>query len=139
MENELVVEFITRNYAPQPAISIEWEGYGFNTSSSVPLKKTTRSAAREPKAKFSQLLIIAQGFVTKQFLTKKNRPVKIASFNAQLIEVGIPKLYLTAIKEALEDQGFINIETRKAEAGKSSKMVTLLKGGPVPELEDEEF
>jgi hypothetical protein len=121
LENELVVEFITRNHIPQNPISIEWEGYGFNTSSSVPLKRTTRSAAREPRATLMTSVTMVKEKLSRLAMTE----MRMSLLNTTLDELGLPLRIQGAVKEQLIDEGVLEVYWSKGTKGKTVKMVKI--------------
>lgn len=124
VEDGLVVEFVTRNYASPNGIAVEWQNYGFHTSNIEVKKKTSRSMLKTKKASVSELLEKTTKMLKTEWV-QGNKAIKMAVFNLKLEEAGVPPKALTAIKEELVTAGLIFIETRKAGRGESPKVVTL--------------
>lgn len=122
--NDLVMEFITRNYPPKPSVTIAWDNYRFILSDALPTKKTTRSASQEPKVKLNQLTILARK-VIEDALDKGYTQVGAASLRAMLEDGGVGRNKLSAVKEELVRDGVIEITSVQKDGRYGGKMVTL--------------
>lgn len=124
-KDDVVVEFICRNYPPQDAITVTWWDYHFARSNALPHKRTSRDLLNGTKAGLPELLQLARALIKEKYLANY-RELGMNSFNAMLEDKGITHRRLAAVKEELIRTQEITIETKKAGRGVSNKNVTLL-------------
>lgn len=123
--NDLVVEFITRNYPPKEPITVSWWDYHFAKSNAVPEKKTSRDVAKGASTRLDQHVRAALE-VIKEKWKAGYKELGISTLRALLADEGIKYKRFDAVVEELVRAGEITIETRKAEKGRESKFITPL-------------
>jgi len=123
-EDTLVVEFITRNYAPPKSIALEWKNYSFTNSNASLEKKTARNQAQK-KGKNSDFVEIARKLVADSAKFGVFE-MGISIFNSKLEDLGVRSRSLGAVRAQLIADGEIEIESKKAKKGEPSKTVHFL-------------
>lgn len=118
LENELVVEFVTRNYAPLAPRCVEWANYCFISSSSLPLKRTSRTLAKGPKTSVADAIGLV--YAKLKGLGKESMPVGV--LNSMLDELNIPVRTQRAVKEELIEAGVLELEWTRGTRAKSLKV-----------------
>lgn len=120
----LVVEFITRNYAPVEPITIQWWDAHFQRSDASAEKKTSRNSLNGPKKDIDHWVTLARGIVREK-VRKGITELGMASFNAMLEDADIRNRRLAAIKEHLILEGTIKIKWNKGKRDESCKIVMM--------------
>lgn len=121
-ENCLVMEFVTRNYAPIAPMVINWLEGSFGVSEALPQKQTKKSMAKEPTVKLEQYVSIAKKLIESEIGSNAGfMPMPV--FKAKLTGNGIAHRMLSAVIEQLASEDLIVLESRKARKGESSKYV----------------
>ena len=124
-KDDIVVEFICRNYPPHDPITVSWWDYHFAKSNALPEKKTSRDIMTGPRIGLSDHVKLAQAVVKERYLAGE-REMGAGVFNALLEDKGIKHRRLVAVKDELVRLGEIEITHAKAMKGQSSKNITLL-------------
>lgn len=123
-DDVIVIEAYIRNHPKFKPICAEWSDYRFLVSGASPDKKTSRTN-NKTKIKHQAKVDIALEVITKQRLFKSSLGVSL--FNSELMDAGISKNDLTAVKESLIEMGMIEIRaTGKGAKGQDCKTVFFL-------------
>lgn len=124
-ESALVVDVVSRNYAPQPPLVIEWFDAHFGPSEASADKRTSRNALEARRKGLEEYVEAARKLLARLYM-EGVRQLGMNQFNDRLEAIDIKHRRLAAVKERLVELGIIEITTRKAAAGVSSKYITLL-------------
>lgn len=117
----VVVEAYVRNHPKFSPICAEWNDYHFTVSGALPEKKTSRTS-NKPKIKHQAKVDTALGVIAK--LRPYKPSMGMSLFNSELMDAGVGKDSLTAVKESLIEMGVIEIRASgKKIKGQDFKMV----------------